>query len=177
MPGLSRDPVSELFDRGSRRLLERAYAARGGWAGTRLADPSPEHRDYFRSQYGIDVDGPDNAPTLSGRRDDAKSRWGRGFVRSLYYQHKWFSPMRADRTWRAERRSVPRSAGAIEVEWGRRMPGAGVIPAGRAIRVRTRAGGQAKMRAVQRMPDRERIWTDEGQPAGRFSLASGRDWA
>src|SRR5215475_7592528 len=41
----NRDPVSELFDTGARRLLARAYdAPRGQWVGTVVADPTLRHR-------------------------------------------------------------------------------------------------------------------------------------
>jgi hypothetical protein len=175
MPRAVRDPVSELFDGGARILLERAYAARGGWAGTRLADPEAAHRNYFRLFHGIDVTGPDNAPTASGRRDDAHTRWGRGFVRAVYYQHRWYSG--APRGgWRRSRRTVPRRAGALELQWGRRLPAVGVIPAGRAVRARIRPGGQPARRAADRLPEARRMYDAEGNPAGRFSQISGRDW-
>jgi hypothetical protein len=178
MPGATeyaRDPVSVLFDRGARRLLERAYANPGTWAGTRLADPTPRDRLRLYGMGVTDPMGPDNASTHGGRGLNARTRWMRGFVRALYYQHKWFS-VQGGQSWRPGRRTVARSAGALEIEIGRIMPVRGVIPRGRAIRVRIRPGGQARLRAVQRLPDRDRIWTDQGEQAARFSDPALRDW-
>lgn len=176
MAGFSRDPVSQLFDRGARVLLERVYANPGQWQGTRLADPTPEHRGYFTSMYGIDVDGPDNAPTVSGKRMNAHNRWCRGFTRAVFYQHRWYSGTRGG-GWRAERRTTKRSAGALELEWGRRVPAVGVIPAGRAVRARLRRGGKAADQAVQQRADVDRIYDDAGNQAGRSAVVEGRDWA
>jgi hypothetical protein len=171
MPRAVRDPVSELFDSGARVLLERAYAARGGWAGTRLADPGPRHAAYFAS-LGIDVAGPDNASTAGGHMN-AYTRWGRAFTRSLYYQHKWYSG--APRGgWRRARRTVPRRV-ALEVEWGRRMPALGVIPAGRAVRVRTHTITAARKFNDRQPPGRQKYDAAQ-QPAGRFSRLELRDW-
>lgn len=164
----TRDPVSELFDPGARALLARAYAAKGRWAGTRLADPGPRHLAWA-ARVGINVGGPD--PAAGG---EARSRWARGFVRSLYYQHKWWSD--GDGGFRRTRRIEPRHAGALEVEVGRRVPVLGVIPAGRAVRVRIRPGGQAALRAVKRLPDSARIYSDSGAPAGRWADPNRRDW-
>ncbi|HVH79719.1 MAG TPA: hypothetical protein VM782_10040, partial [Stellaceae bacterium] len=104
----SRDPVSQLFDAGARQLLERAYAARGGWVGTRLADPTPRHRAVL-ALLGINPDAPDDA-AAAGRGLDAKSRWGRGFVRALYYQHKLWAASGGG--WRRSRRTVRGGPGA-----------------------------------------------------------------
>jgi len=171
MPRAVRDPVSELFDGGARVLLERAYAARGGWAGTRLADPSPQHVRYFAS-LGIDVTGPDNASTAGGHMN-AHTRWGRAFMRSVWYQHKWYSG--APRGgWRRSRRAVPRRV-ALELEWGRRMPALGIIPAGRAVRVRTHSIPAAR-RFNDGLPGDRRKYNAEQEPAGRFSRLELRDW-
>lgn len=164
----SRDPVSELFDAGARRLLARAYANPGTWQGTRLANPSQRHLDYLASM-GIDW----------GERDRvgsglARNRWTRGFVRSIYYQHKWYSPSRQASGWR--RRSTYRSAGGLTIEVGRALPGgkqAGtVLLPGRAVRVKLEKGGQAKVAAVAKIPERK-IWADQG-PA--WADPADRDW-
>ena len=156
-----RDPVSVLFDTGARRLLERAYANRGHWQGTRIASPPPELAGRLLAVYGIAWDGPDNAPTASGRRQNARSRWGRGFVRCCYYLNK---------------REF--GNGPLEVEVGRALPVRGVIPAGRAVRVKVRGGGKAAAkRMAQRKPLSARIWADdEGTPGARWSDPAGRDW-
>lgn len=139
-----RDPVSELLDSGARRILERAYASPGRWVTTRLADPEPGHVSYFGA-LGIDVNERDKA----GRGLNAHTRWGRGFVRSLYYQHLWYSTTGSGRGWRGQRRTAERTAGALKIEIGRHMPELGVIPAGRIVRVILYPGGAAARRAVE----------------------------
>lgn len=175
MPASRRDPVSELLDRGARELLARAYSVRAGtWVMTRLADPSPRHQAWAAGM-GIDsLMGPDRPPTASGAHVQAHTRWGRAFMRALWYQHKWYGDKPA-RGFRAERRTVPYSL-PLQVEWGRRMPARGVIPAGRAVRIRIATGGQAKERAVRKKPESARIFADDGRPAGRWSDPAGRDW-
>jgi hypothetical protein len=145
----NRDPVSVLLDGGARVLLERAYRNPGTWVSTRLADPSPAHVAHFAAE-GIDVNAPDNAPRRGGRGLNAHTRWCRGFVRAIYYQHLWYSNTGRDRGWRAERRTTERTAGALKVEVGRHMPALGVIPAGRIVRAILYPGGRAADRAVGR---------------------------
>ncbi len=176
MPAAERDPVSQWWDGAARRLLARAYAGRGSWVATRLVDPSPRQVARARS-LGIDLAGPDPVRALPGRGVNARDRWSRAFVRAVYFQHRWYSG-KPGGGWREARRASPRSASAIEVELGRRVPGRGLIPAGRAVRVRTRPGGGAAYRAVGRKPETERIWGNDGQPADRFSFIDGpsRDW-
>ena len=141
-----RDPVSVLLDHGARQILTRAYANPGQWVTTRLADPTPAHVGHFAAE-GIDVYGPDKA----GRGLNAHTRWCRGFVRAIYYQHLWYSNI-GGRGWRAERRTTQRKAGALKVDVGRHMPALGVIPAGRIVRVVLYPGGQAAQRAADRAP-------------------------
>lgn len=158
-----RDPVSELFDDGARALLARAYARPGQWAGTRLADPSPRHRSWL-SASGIDWAGRDRVPG-----GEAKTRWARGFTRALYYQHKWYSGRGG---WRASRRTVARETGGLVVEVGNVVMARGVIPRGRAVRVKLERGGQAKAAAVARLPEGRR-WADQGP---RWADPERRDW-
>lgn len=170
-----RDPVSELFDAGARRLLVRAYANPGQWVGTRIADPTPRHTAALARQ-GINPMAADNASATGGRGLNARTRWARGFVRALYYQHRWYSTGGTAGGWRRSRRSVPRAAGALEVEVGRAVRAMGIIPSGRAVRVRIVKGGETKRRAVQAMPDRDRIYSDTGTPGARWSDPAARDW-
>lgn len=168
----SRDPVSELLDDGARQLLERVYAApRGQWVSTRLADPGLRLRAWADS-IGIDLMGPDNAPTISGRRQDAHTRYGRAFARAVFYNHKWYG---GPAGLRRRRRMVPYDR-PLEIDWGRRMRELGIIPAGRAVRVRVRPGGKTARAAVTRRPDADRIYADNGEHAGRSSVAEERDW-
>ena len=169
-----RDPVSELFDGPARRLLSRAYAQRGTWVSTRVADPGPRHVAWAAS-LGINVLGRDNASTRSGQRQDMRTRWVRAYVRALYYQHKWFSPT-SGTVMRSSRRTVAAPHGALAVRVGRRLNVLGVLPAGRQVEVMIQTGGQTAVRAVKRLDESERIWTDAGQAGGRFAEISGRDW-
>lgn len=161
----TRDPLSERFDDAARHLLDRAYSAPGQWAGTRLADPSMAHIRYANS-LGIYPLARDDVP--GGL---ARTRWARAFVRALYYQHKWWSAGGGP-GWRASKRTTFRNAGALVVEVGRAVPARGVIPAGRAVRVKLMAGGNAKARAVAKTPA-SRIWADQG-PA--WADPGRRDW-
>jgi hypothetical protein len=126
--------------------------------------------------YGIDVDGPDNAPTESGKRMNAHTRWGRAFMRALWYQHRWYGQERGGKGVRSLRRAAPNGT-ALQLEWGRRMPAVGVIPAGRAVRVRVARGGKTALRVVQAKGHDDRIYTDDGYAAGRYAVAADRDWA
>lgn len=164
-----RDPVSELFDDGARRLLARAYANPGHWAGTRLANPGARH-EVFAAAHGINLRARDTVPG-----GEAHTRWARGFVRALYYQHKWWSATGGG--WRGAKRTVPRQTGGLVVEVGRALPGsrqAGtMLVPGRAVRVKLVRGGQAKDKAVAGMDDK-RKWAEQGP---RWADPAGRDWA
>ena len=159
-----RDPVSQLFDDAARTLLARAYARPGKWAGSRIADPGPRHRAWL-AQHDID---PFERDRAGGGM--AKTRWARGFVRALYYQHKWWSATGGG--FRGEKRSTYRQTGALVVEVGNVTMARGVIPRGRAVRVKLMPGGQAKSRAVAGIPERE-TWADHG-PA--WADPGVRDW-
>ena len=159
-----RDPVSLLFTGGARSLLERAYAHPGQWQGTRIAAATPEQAARFLAEFGIDV---------NGRDQWGRDRWSAGFVRAMYYQHKWH---RARGQWTESRRHAANDARGIRNELGRMLPARGVIPRGRAIRVVSKPGGAAALRAVGKMPDSRRIFDDAGAPAGRFAFPEERDW-
>jgi hypothetical protein len=176
-----RDPVSLLLDRGAREMLERVYRARRGtWVMTRLADPTDRHRAWAAGR-GWDLDGPDNAPTLSGKHVNAHTRWGRAFMRALWYQHRQYGPEpgRGARGIRTSRRMTPTPA-ALQIEWGRRLPGSKtgqLLPAGRAVRIRIAYGGKTARRVVEAKAASDRIYLNDGSQGGRFSVAEDRDWA
>jgi len=186
--GSVRDPVSVSFDAAARRLLARAYASPGQWVSVWLPDPTVRQRTAMAAA-GVtsDLTGPDR-PTASGGRSgglDARTRWARGFVRALYYQHRWYSPARGE-GWRSQRRTAPRSAGGLRIEVGRHVPAspqwdparpAGGFPPRRRVRVQLARGGQAKDRAVARLSDRDRIYGRDGRPARRWADPALRDWA
>lgn len=164
--------MSVLFDAGARKLLRRAYARPGQWVGTRLADP-PARTVAWAVELGINLLGPDNASTLSGAALPARTRWARAFIRSVYYQHKWHY---ARGELQPTRRLRPNPDRSVEFEVGRRVPVLGILPAGRAVRIRVRTGGQAATRAVRKMPEGARIYTDDGHPGGRWAYSGDRDW-
>jgi hypothetical protein len=156
-----RDPVSVLFDEGARRLLERAYARPGQWIGTRVKAPSAAEAGWFAAQ-GINV---------YGRDQIGRDRWAAGFIRAVYYQHRNY---RTGRGW-GGRRLAPYDGRAIRYELGRQLRELGVIPAGRAVRIKSVPGGPAAVRAAERLPYSQRILTDSG-PGPLISVAADRDW-
>ena len=176
MARATRDPLSEWFDGAARNVLARAYARPGVWIGTRVTDPAPRHLERLAA-LGINPAGPDPVNRLPGRGINAHDRWTRAFVRAVYYQHRWYSG-RPGGGFRRERRHQPRSASALEVEVGRRLvPRGELIPAGRAVRVRRRPGGDGARAAVRRLPDSRRIYTDDGGQGSRWAdPAVTRDW-
>lgn len=153
--------MSVLFDAGARRLLERAYDRPGQWIGTRVAAPSPAEAAYFASQ-GINV---------YGRDQLGRDRWAAGFIRAVYYQHRNY---RTGRGW-GGRRLAPYDGRAIRYELGRQLRELGVIPAGRAVRIRSVPGGPAAQRAAEKLPYSQRILTDSG-PGPAQAIAADRDW-
>lgn len=174
MTGAQRDPVSVAFDAAARRLLERAYASRGEWVQAWLPDPDLRQRTRFLER-GINVDEPDPLPSGGGL--NARTRWARGFVRSLFYQAKWHAPARKGSPMRAQRRTAPSTA-ALRVQVGRHLPGnpGGGLPPRRRVRVMVAGGGQAAERAAARLPGRDR-WVTAGHAAGpRWADPAGRDW-
>jgi hypothetical protein len=142
------------MDTAARKLLTRVYKADGGWAATRLADPSPRQLAHWLSQ-GVNVLGKDPVPPGGFR---AYNHWARSYTRALWYQHKWFSGDPDTGGWRSERRTSMRWPG-IEVEFGRHRPALGVIPAGRPVRVRL-----ADKRAARKRdrPESQWAWADNG---------------
>lgn len=171
-----RDPLSVLLDPGARQFLGRVYAAKGGWVTTRLADPDARTAAYAE-QAGTPAAGRDNASTVSGRHMNARSRWGRAFVRSMYYNHRWYgaAQRRGGPALRGTRRLQPYGR-PLEIEIGRHVPARGVIPPGRLVRARLRPGGKTARAAVQRMDLSARIYDDDGRPVARWSDPTRRDW-
>ena len=161
-----RDPVAESMDQAARALLSRAYRARGGWASTRLADPSPAQLGRWIMQ-GINVTGRDPVGRGGFR---APNRWCRAFTRALWYQHKWYSGDPGTGGWRAQRRASMRWPG-IEVGFGPHRTTLGVIPAGYPVRVRL-ASAQAAARRDR--PEEAWAWADGGE---RWADPGDRDWA
>ena len=161
--------MSELWDGWAKSLLDRAYRRPGTWVATRAADPRPEHLAYLAS-LGINPMGPDDK-SGSGSLN-ARTRWARGAVRSLYYQHKWWSDAPDGGGWRDAKRAAPRSDLSLVVEVGRALPGGRqtgtLLRPGRAVRVKVTGGGRAHVRRSG-----SAAYTLEG--AGR-SDGRDRDW-
>lgn len=165
-----RDPVSLLMDKPARQLLQRAYAAPGKWHATRLRQPLPAHVAWAAG-LGINLLGRDPAKEAVGTR---MRRWLAAFERAAYYNHKWyFTGGRLD----TDRRQTAARTRALDIEFGRWLPARGVIPAGWAVRIRLRPGGTAARKAVMKLPESQRIFTDEGAAAGKWGDPTKRDWA
>lgn len=176
--GAAPDPLRDLFTAGARRLLERAYARPGTAVSTILANPG-ERAMGLAASLGINPFGPDNVSARGGRAGGlrARTRWGRAFVRCLYEQHRWWAASHGPAGgWRRDRRTVPLDSRALEIDVGAHRPALGVIPAGWPVTIRIRTGGAAKLRAVQRKPERDRIYDDRGDTAARWSDPALRDW-
>lgn len=166
---MTRDPLSEWFDAGARQLLSRAYAHPGEWVTTRLAGPTAEHRSRARAMLPpIDLDEPDPVPGAK-----AKTRWGRAFLRALYYQHRWWSAPGGG--WRTTKRTTLRKSGALLVEFGPRQRALGVIPAGMRVAVQLAPGGAEKARAVAALPHSQR-WNVASHPGPASSDLEDREW-
>lgn len=153
---LERDPASVMWDRAAAHILARARAQPGQWVATRILQPTDWQRARL-ARRGIFPDGPDNTSAQGGRSraTNARTRWGRAFVRAVYYN---------------------RAQGeAVKVEVGIMRPAVGRIPRGRAVRVAVLPPGEA-FGAAAELPERRRIYDDEGHPGGRWSDPERRDW-
>lgn len=164
-----RDPVSVSFDAAAARLLRRAYRANGAWVGTRLGNPPPEWMRWGRA-HGVWLLGPDTAAGGA-----ARTRWARALVRSVYYVHKWHYRENGTLDLSARRASPWGHPLQFEVSRSVRISREGVV-LGRVVRIRTLPGGQAPGAAAAALPDSARMYTDGGQPAGRFADPALRDW-
>ena len=165
----NRDPVAVQFDPAAAKLLRRAYAQRGGWVGTYVKNPSPTWM-VWGAQHGINLLGKD---TAGGGQ--ARTRWCRAFLRSVYYQHEWFYYQTRGLDL-GDRRVTKYRGKALEYQVGTvRLDPRGLV-VGRAVRIRLLSGGQAARRAVEKLPDSKRIYDDDGQAAGRWADPAARDW-
>lgn len=165
-----RDPVSEQFDAAAARLIRRADAQPGKWTGTYLAPPSPAWLAWGR-RHSINLLGPDTAG-----RGQARTRWCRAFIRSVYYLHRWHY-------WEgrgldlSQRRDTPNHSCPVTFEVGGVRLGQGGRIMGRHVRIKMHRGGpEAARDAVRALPDSRRIFDDSGHPAGAWSDPGRRDW-
>ncbi len=97
----------------------------------------------------------------------------RAFVRCLYDQHLYWAADHKGGGWRDERRLVPLRSRSLIIEVGRALPVRGIIPAGRAVRIRALPPGKA---AAMRKPQADRIYTDDGEEGARWADPALRDW-
>lgn len=176
--GYQPDPLRDKFIRGARSLLDRGYAHPGSVQGTRLAGPDAKALRWCLAR-GINPRGPDNSSAVARGGLNARDRWTRAFVRCLYEQHLWWAGSHETAgEWRGVRRLVPYRGRALIVEVGRLLPAQGIVPSGRAIRLEvTSEGRAAAYRAARRKQERDRIYDDRGDPAGRWSDPALRDWS
>jgi len=159
-----------MFDAGARRLLRRAYARPGQWVGTRIANPSPAHLRWARA-HGIDLYGRDLAPG-----GEARNRWMRGFIRSVYYQQKWYyregQGLGDEKRLEANRSKALRyQVGTVRLE----RVGGEIVNRGRAVRIIILAGGSEASRAAERTARSRKIFVD-GAPGPRWAGNNYRDW-
>jgi len=121
---------------------------------------------------GISLLGPD----LDGG-GQARTRWVRGFVRSVYYVRKWY--MTGNGT---PSLAAPPSLEPMPPLMSYRVGGVDIAPGGRvigrrvAIKLHWPPDPAAARAAVRALPDSERIFTDEGDHGGRSSDPTRRDW-
>jgi hypothetical protein len=165
--GSKRDPVSEQFDDAAARLLRRAYAAPGAWAGTYVRNPGPAWL-VWGARHRISLLGPDTAPGGA-----ARTRWARAFVRSCYYLHKHhYRPGQGLVLTEARASTWP---APLEYRVGRVKINTGGVVLGRLVQVRLApAAGAAD--AVAALPGSRRIYNEDGTPGGRFADPADRDW-
>jgi hypothetical protein len=167
---LARDPISEQFDPASARLLRRCYRNQGQWQGTYLRNPTAQWEIWGR-RNGIRLLGPDTAG-----RGQARTRWARAFVRSAYYQHRWYYYETAGDLVLADRRAIPATSKALVFEVGTVRIARGGVILGRSVRLKVVQGGDAAIRAVGQLPESRRIYTPDGYGGGAHSDLRDHDW-
>jgi hypothetical protein len=161
----ARDPLSVVLDSRAVRLVQRAYAVRGAWAGEYLPPPGPRARAWMAA-YGIDPYETD--------------RWGelrfiRGYKRSVFW---WLNNYGGTTGLRGQLNSGAGHGGwhsPVRGEWQTGIRNAEGLW---AVRFRIHAGGSATSRIgrerSQRLGDN---WIDaDGHPTFRQSLPEDRDY-
>lgn len=157
-----RDPVSVWFDPAARRLVTRAYAVKGSWAGVYVGPPTLEQWAAL-GMLGI-------APWQRDRWGE--QRWIRALKRSCFHLVNHYGGV-------SELRPVPNlGAGShgwhapVRVQWetGQLVYKSGWPTRRRAVRMRLHAGGKATSRAGLALPARVRWIDDEGRATGRQSV-------
>ena len=171
MPPFERDPLSVRFDPSARRLVERAYAVKGSWAGDFVPPPGPRAR-LWMAAHGI------YSPYERDRWGEI--RWLRAYKRSVYHLVNWYGGTTG---LRGERNSGAGSEGwhaPVRVEWETGVRVREGVHAGRwAVRIRIHPGGRATSRIGLARAAREgNAWmTADGHQTFRASTAADHEWA
>lgn len=171
MPAYRRDPLSVRFDVPARRLLGRAYAVRGEWAGDYVPPPGP--RAYaWMAAHGI----------LNPYEIDrwGEIRWIRAYKRAVFWQANWYGGVSA---LRGQPNTGAGSGGwhaPVRLQWetGVRVERAGWAAARWAVRVRVHPAGAATSRIGRERAERlGDAWIGPGgHPGFRQSLPDDRPW-
>lgn len=165
-----RDPVSVSFDAAAARLLARASRRPGQWTGTRVGNPSAAWITWGL-RNGVPLLGPDDAPG-----GQARTRWCRGFIRSTYYVRKWYMTGSGQIDIGAIPAAEPMPP-RMSFRVGNVDISAQGLVIGRRVSIKLHDGSDADaLDAVQRLPDSRRIYSREGDPAGRWADPGQRDW-
>jgi hypothetical protein len=169
MGTFQRDPISEWFDSPARRLAERAYAARGDWAGVYLAPPTPGQRARL-AELGID--------SWLERDRWGEARWVRGLKRSLYHVVNWYGGTRGLLDAPHVGAGTAGWHAPVRPEWetGARILKPGWPSRRWAIRVRLHPSSVATSRAGLDQPFRHRWIDDDGHPTRRQSTVADHTW-
>ena len=175
MAPVTRDPVSLVFPvAGIRRHLDRAYDRPEQWTGRLLAVPSSRVAAQLQAR-GIRWAGPDVSMARGGGGLNTRTRWARGYVRAVSYQHRWFSGGRRG-GWRPEKRTEPSHYGAIEYRVGRAIAATDGRPAGRMVYLCYHPRGGS---AAQDAKNRKRgpvTFEADGSPGQLQADLTLRDW-
>jgi hypothetical protein len=169
MPAFTRDPLSVRFDDRAVRLIRRAYAVRGAWAGDFIPPPGPRAR-FWMAWNGIDP----------WERD----RWGelrfiRAYKRAVFWQLNHYGGVSGLRPTMNTGAGTEGWHAPVRGQWETGVrPTSGTHAGEWAVRFRIHAGGArtssiGKDRAI-RLGDN---WLDErGHPTFRQSTVADHDW-
>jgi hypothetical protein len=158
---LTRDPVSEQFDRAAAALLQRAHARTGAWTQTTIANPSPAWMAWGAAR-GRNLLGPDDAPSGT-----ARTAWARSFIRSVYWVHRnhYYAGAGVDMSRKTLSPSPARAlrfrVGTVRIRQGRDQ-----LTIGRIVQVRLDPGGDAAWDAAEALPDSRRYL--DGGPSASY---------
>lgn len=163
-----RDPVSLLFSpprsMAAPRLLERAYASPGEWVTTPVAGPTLEHRTWALAG-GINLD-----EEQSIGDNEPLNRWLRGYIRAVYWVHKWHYYESIGGLNLNRKRMAPGDSRGVRYRVGERIQRMGALTFATPVSIVVVAGGSAgynRARRARRYIDNEAV----------RSVPELRDWA